>query len=79
MTSCAPSRSEAWDNIRTLEDALAILNDAEQLRIQIRRHAWREGSWDAVNELAKDQADALAALKAVLSARWYELYGEVKA
>jgi hypothetical protein len=72
-----PSRSEEWDRVRKLEDALALLCQAtERLRI-IRVQAWNQGDWARVYAEATGAQQNLSNLKKLLSDRWGELFAEV--
>ena len=68
------SRSKGWDNVRTIEDLLALLASIDDRRRVIRIHAWREGSWDAVYQESTAMRHELAQLKTELSAAWNILH-----
>jgi len=75
MKNC--SRCADWERIRTLEDALACISSAEDLRQVMRAQAWHQGDFDAIFDAAEDQGEPLAELRTTLKARWDELYEEV--
>jgi len=72
-----PSRGPAWQRIRDLEDALALLEEIDDHRRVARVQLWRQG--DLVTAYAEVTAIGrpLAALKRTLSERWHELMSEV--
>lgn len=72
----ANARSEDWERLRTLEDILALLQDVDEERVRIKRAAWETGQKD-IYQASERQRAALERLKARLSARWYELFGEL--
>lgn len=73
-----PSRDENWNRVRTVEDALAILNKIEQRRRIIRYQLWKEGDLaTAYVEATKMQGD-LSKLKETLSERWEELFRQAR-
>jgi len=65
--------SKRWKRIHCLEDALALIADADDARRAIRTQAWHEGDWGAVFELATRQAAPLRELRACLADRWQEM------
>jgi len=74
-----PSRSPAWERIRTLEDALATIAEIDDHRRVARVQLWHQG--DLVTAYAEVTAikAPLEALKRTLSERWHELMEEIKA
>ena len=66
------SRSEAWADLRDLEDVLALLAGLDQERRLIKRRAWEIGDGETF-AASERQRVGLAQLKALLSARWHEL------
>ena len=68
------SHSARWSKIRTLEDALAVLAEAEQLREQARIQVWNEGDLAAAFWAMSEQKALLDELRQLLSDRWNELY-----
>ena len=73
-----PSRDPAWQRIRDLEDALALLDRVDERRRVIRRQAWNDGSHDAIYQEATAMTTDLARLKATLSERWHELFEDAR-
>jgi hypothetical protein len=69
-----PSRSQDWQRVRGVEDALALLDRVDERRCIIRRQAWGEGSFDAIYQEATAMTDDIADLKDFLSARWADLF-----
>lgn len=63
--------------IRALEDALALLLDIDEQRVRIKRAAWETGQKD-IYQASERQRAALERLKARLSERWYQLFGELE-
>jgi hypothetical protein len=53
---------------------LALVEIVDERRKVIRVQAWHEGNWTAVYQEATAMKKELEELKAVLSARWEELY-----
>lgn len=69
------SQSRAWQDVREIEDMLALLSQAEERRKVIRAHAWHGKSMKAIyaeSTLMKAELDTLGAS---LSACWERLYG----
>jgi len=56
--------------VQELEDVLALLSEADDRRVVIRRQAWHEGDWHQVYVEATRQGHLLAQLKAILVGRW---------
>jgi coenzyme F420-reducing hydrogenase delta subunit len=69
-----PSRSQAWEHVRLLENILARLGRARQRSNVIRIHAWREGSFDAIFDEVTAQAKELDCIRDVLSEKWEDLH-----
>lgn len=70
------ARSKDWERLRTLEDIMALLQDVDEERVRIKRAAWAAGHGE-VYQAAERQAAELERLKARLSERWYQLFGEL--
>jgi len=73
-----PSRSAEWGRVQELEDVMALLSEADDRRLVIRRQAWREGDWRVVFAEATRQGQALARIKELLSAHWTEWHAIAK-
>jgi hypothetical protein len=72
------SRDDAWDRVRSLEELLTLVKQADDHRRVIRRHAWHEGNWQQVFVEATEQGKTLSRLRAVLSERWHELMDDAQ-
>lgn len=70
------ARSDDWQRLRTLEDIMALLIDVDEQRVRIKRAAWATGHTE-VYQAAERQAKELEKLRARLSERWHELFGEL--
>jgi hypothetical protein len=64
--------------VRSLEEWLTLVGQIEERRRVIRRHAWREGSWQQVFIEATEQGKTVSRLRAVLSERWHELMDDAE-
>lgn len=78
MTNSKPSRGEAWERVRSIEDAQALLDRVDERRRVIRIQAWREGSFDAIFEEATQMREDLGRLRETLAGRWAELMDEAR-
>ena len=65
------SHSARWNEIRALEDALALVNEADQLRRLIRTHSYHEASRLVVFVAAEQQREPLLGLKKHLGKKRY--------
>ena len=61
------SRTDKWQQIRGIEDTLAVVANVEDLSKAIRQHAWRGGDWTAVFIMTTTQLERLDELKRILS------------
>lgn len=66
------SHSPGWEQIRDLEEALALLVGIDEERKLIKRRAW--GVDDETFAACQRQSKAVGKLKATLSQRWHELF-----
>lgn len=68
------SNCTAWQNVRNVEDLLALVNQVDERRRVIRKQAWHEGSWRAVFEEATAMRAELNTLHDLLADAWGVLY-----
>ena len=78
MMNSKPSRSNAWNRVRDLEDVQALLERVDERRRVIRVQAWNEGSYDAIYEEATRMKEDLAQLKQALAVRWEVLVNQAQ-
>lgn len=65
------SRDKDWQNIRDIEDALALLARIDMSRKLIRLHAWQQsGSWDIVYDESTAMSQDIEELGERLGAIW---------
>jgi len=68
------SRSQHWERVRDLENALALLNDIETRRRIVRQQIWHEGDLTVAFAEVTAMGDDLRRFKEALSSRWHELF-----
>lgn len=76
MTS-APSRSEAWEAVRSLEDIMALVARVDERREVIRQQAW--GRMDAIYTEAAAMRVDLARLREALATCWERVVERARA
>jgi hypothetical protein len=68
------SNSPAWQNVRSIEDLIAIVDRIDDRRKVIRVQAWNEGSWRSVYLEATAMKDDVAILRDLLQHAWPVLH-----